>query len=374
MMDKPIRILHVLGGMNRAGAETMIMNLYRNIDRTKLQFDFIVHTNEKCDYDEEIRALGGKIYSIPQYIGKNHFKYILAWNKFFRNHPEYKIIHGHVRSTASIYLKIAKKFELITIAHSHSTSSGTGIASIVKNTLQYPIRFTADYFLACSKFAGEWLFGNKICKKNNFHILKNAIDTKKFNYNENIRLNKREELGIENKFVIGHVGRFQPPKNHDFLIQIFSEIINKNPHSVLLLVGEGELKNKVQKKVIHLGISDSVIFTGKRSDISEIVQAMDVFVFPSLYEGLGIGVVEAQASGLPCVIADTIPQEALITDLVEVLSLKKPKEYWAKEILKYNEKEKYSRNSTYEQIKLNGYDIEETSKWLEKFYLKIIEY
>ena len=215
-MSDPIRIIQVFAQMNRGGAETMIMNLYRMIERSQIQFDFIVHTNEECAYDNEIRSLGGRIYRVPRYNGKNHFEYIKSWNKFFKTHPNYKIIHGHVRSTASIYLKIAKKFGLVTIAHSHSTSSGTGFSSIVKNILQYPIRNIADYLFACSEQSGEWLFGKNASKRNNFVILKNSIDVKKFVFNERVRFEKRKELKIDDKFVIGHIGRFIPSKNHKF--------------------------------------------------------------------------------------------------------------------------------------------------------------
>ena len=162
-MSEPIRILHVFGQMNRGGAETMIMNLYRHIDRTKIQFDFMVHSEEKCAFDDEIGQLGGKIYRVPRYNGRNHFLYIKEWSKFISNHKEYKIIHGHIRSTASFYLKVCKDNDRVTIIHSHSTSSGSGIiSSVVKNILQYPIRKIADYFIACSIPAGKWLFGENI--------------------------------------------------------------------------------------------------------------------------------------------------------------------------------------------------------------------
>lgn len=366
-MIKPIRILQVFAQMNRGGAETMIMNLYRNIDRSKVQFDFVVHTEKKCEFDDEIEKLGGRIFSMPRYNGKNHIYYKKSWEQFFNKHSEYKIIHGHVRSTASIYLRIAKRYGLITIAHSHSTSSGTGFSSIVKNLLQYPIRYIADYFFACSETAGVWLFGKKTCKNNNFYILNNSIDAKRFIYDKKTRSKKRREFQIDNKLVIGHIGRFNIPKNHEFLIEIFKTVYDKNNNVVLMLVGDGELRHVIEKKVEDLGLMGSVIFTGVRSDISELLQAMDVFVFPSLYEGLGIAIIEAQASGLPCIVANTIPREAYITHLVEGLSLKVSKNKWADRILKICND--YERINTYEEIKINGYDIKETGKFLERFYL-----
>lgn len=366
-MPQSIRVLQVFAQMNRGGAESMIMNLYRNIDRSKLQFDFVVHTDKKCAFDDEIQLLGGKIYRVPVYKGTNHFTYKKCWNTLLHEHPEYKIIHGHVRSTAAIYLKIAKNYGLMTIAHSHSTSSGTGLSAIAKNILQYPIRYTADYLFACSAFAGTWLFGEKACKKDNFFILNNAIDAKQFIYDEGKRNDKRREYQIEDKFVIGHVGRFQAPKNHEFLIDIFKIVHDQNNNAVLLLVGDGNLRLTIEKKVDCLGLTDNVIFTGVRSDIPELMQAMDVFVFPSLYEGLGIVAVEAQAAGLHCIVADTIAKEAYMTDLIETVSLKESADDWASKILKYIDG--YKRRNTYGQINLSGYDIGETTQWIEKFYL-----
>ncbi|WAA12116.1 glycosyltransferase family 1 protein [Fervidibacillus halotolerans] len=371
-MKEPIRILHVFAQMNRGGAETMIMNMYRHIDRSKIQFDFVVHTEEHCAYDKEIYELGGRIFRVPRYTGKNHLNYKKSWNQFFKMHPEYKIIHGHVRSTASIYLKIAKKYGVITIAHSHSTSSGSGLSAIVKNILQYPIRYIADYLFACSKDAGEWLYGKRACKKNNFYILKNAIDTKQYVFNESIRNIKRKEFKIENKFVIGHVGRFNIPKNHSLLIDIFKKVHDKNQNTVLMLVGDGELRPIIEKKVNELGLSDYVIFTGVRSDIPELLQATDVFVFPSLYEGLPVTLVEAQAAGLPCIISDTITDEVKITNLVEKLPLNLSAKEWAEKVLKYMNV--YERKNTFEEIKTGGYDVNETAKWLEDFYAKNINF
>ncbi|WP_226675668.1 glycosyltransferase family 1 protein [Rossellomorea aquimaris] len=369
-MVGPNRILQVFALMNQGGAETMIMNFYRNIDRSKIQFDFLVHTQEECVYDKEIRALGGKIFYIPPYTGKNHFQYKMAWNNFFEEHPEYKIIHGHVRSTASIYLKIAKKYGLTTLAHSHSTSSGNGTSAIVKNILQYPIRYTADYLFACSKVAGEWLFGKRASKQGNFIVLNNAIETNRFAYNEGLRINKRRELKVENRFVVGHIGRFNTPKNHGFLIEIFKEIYILNPNAVLLLVGDGELKKTIEKKTYELGLNKNIIFTGVRSDIPELLHAMDVFLFPSLYEGLPVTLIEAQASGLKIFASNKITDEVAVTNLVHYCSLESTPFEWSKKII--NEiNEKNNRSRRFSEVKRSNYDIERNAKWLENFYLDI---
>lgn len=367
--ENPVRILHVLGRLNRGGAETMIMNLYREIDRTQVQFDFIIHTEEKCDYEDEIYCLGGKIFNMPRYSGSNHFLYKSAWNSFFKSHPEYKVIHGHMRSTASIYLKIAKKHGLKTIAHSHSSSSGRGFSAIVKNVFQYPIRNIADYLFACSESAGVWLFGISACRKENFFILNNAINLNEFIYQNEKGVKKKKEFGIEGKFVIGHVGRFNTSKNHEVLIDIFRHIHDKDDNAVLMLVGDGELRCIIERKVNELGLKDSVIFTGNRSDINNLLHSMDIFVFPSLYEGLGIAVVEAQASGLHCIVSDKIPKEAFATDLVDVIPLTLSCDIWADSILKY--RKGYRRKITCNQLKSCGYDIAESTKWIRYFYLKV---
>lgn len=368
-MAELIRILHVLGCLDRGGAESMVMNLYRTIDREKVQFDFIVHTKKTCAFDAEVYALGGKIFRIPRYKVSNHVTYTKQWNLFFKNHPEYSIVHGHVRSTAAIYLNIAKKYGLITIAHSHSTSSGSGFPSIAKDILQYPIRFTADYLFACSRAAGKWLFGEKACQKNNFYIFNNAIDAKQFAYDTEMRTRKRKELKLEGKLVVGHVGRFHPSKNHEFLINIFKVIHEKNKNAVLLLVGDGELRNAIQKKVNALGIADSVIFAGVCSDVHELFQAMDVFVFPSSYEGLAIVVIEAQAAGLNSFVSDNVPEDVGISELVHFIAHQKDEQYWAEYVLNHID---YNRRvDMYGDIAGAGYDIQDTAKWIQRFYTSL---
>lgn len=367
-MSNPIRVLQVLAGMNRGGAETFIMNVYRNIDRTKVQFDFVLFRKEECDYNEEIGKLGGKIYWIPRYNGRNHFKFKKAWHTFLKEHPEYKIIHGHVRSTASIYLKIANKHSLTTIAHSHSTSSrGSGAEQLIKNIIQLPIRYTADYLFSCSDEAGEWLFGKKSTKKENYRIVKNAINTEEFKYNRIRRDEIRKQLAIQDKFVIGHIGTFTTPKNHTFLIDVFKAVHEQNREAILLLVGDGALRSSIEKKIEELRLSDSVKLIGVRSDIPNLVQAMDIFVFPSLFEGLPVTVIEAQTSGLPCIISDTITTEVKITNSIKSLSLKETPDYWSGEILKIDNN--LIRDNQNKLISENGYDIREVANWLQNFYI-----
>lgn len=368
-MDKPIRVLQVMSSMNRGGAETMIMNIYRNIDRSKVQFDFVVHTNKKSDYEDEILSLGGKVYSVPRYKGKNHFGYKKAWKEFFNKHNEYKVIHGHVRSTAIIYLSIAKQFGLTTIAHSHNTASDNNIKGLVKNILQYPLRHKVDYLFSCSDLAGKWLFGEKAINRKNYFLLKNAIKARDFVYNEKIREEKRKELDLIDNLVIGHVGRFHYQKNHSFLIDIFNQILKLENKAVLLLIGQGNLLEEIKEKVKKLKIEDKVIFTGVRGDIPELLQAIDLIVFPSFHEGLPVTMIEAQAAGVPCLISDTITKEVIITDLVKQVSIKKDAKIWAKEALEIAYKTK--RQSQLQNIIASGYDIGDTAKKLTSFYISL---
>ena len=362
MTRETIRILHVFGRLDFGGAETFIMNVYRNIDRAKIQFDFMIHTKQKCAYEDEVIALGGKIFRIPAYNCFNHLKYKTAWRKFFKNNKNYKFIHGHMTSTAAIYLKIAKKHGIKTISHAHNTSSGNDFKAKIKDILQLPLKYTADYLFACSAAAGKWCYG-----KSDFKIIFNAIDTDKFIYNKIFREIKRKELGLENKFVIMHIGRFEIQKNHGFLTDIFREIYNKNQDAVLFLVGNGPLREDIKIKTESAGLKNNIIFAGVRSDIPELLCAADVFLFPSLWEGLGIVLIEAQANGLRCVVSDAVPEEAAITNLIEFVSLNQPAMYWAEKVLAYVDG--YERKDMREEIKKAGYDIKNTVSRLEEFYL-----
>jgi glycosyltransferase involved in cell wall biosynthesis len=369
-MDKPIRILHVLGRLDRGGAETIVMNLYRNIDRSKIQFDFVKHTDEKCDFDDEIRELGGKIISVPRYTGKNHVSYIKEWKNIFSKRPEYKIIHGHMRSTAIIYLSIAKKYGLTTIAHSHSTGSrGNKIEQLTKNILQFPIRYTADYLFACSDDAGKRLFGKKAVNKENYRIIKNAIDVDNYMFNKSLRNKIRKLLNIEDKFVIGHVGSFTYAKNHEFLLDMFYEVQNQKENAIMLLIGDGDLRKSVEYQIKKLGIKDKVILTGVVSNVNEYLQAMDVFVFPSIYEGFGMALIEAQAAGLNCFVSSNLPKEVFLTDLIYGISIDESTKYWANLII--NKMNNLERKDVSEIIKAAGYDIVTSACWLQNFYLEL---
>ncbi|MCL2410685.1 MAG: glycosyltransferase family 1 protein [Treponema sp.] len=368
-MNKATRILHVLGNLDRGGAETFIMNIYRHIERSRIQFDFMVHTMDKWAYDDEILSLGGQIYRVPPYRIVNHVQYESEWSKFLKNNNSYKMIHGHMTSTASVYLKLAKRKGITTASHSHNTSSGQGVSAIIKDMLQVPLKSMADYLFACSMAAGKWCYGKDFHERTNFHMIQNAIDTEKFIYNPFVRNLKREELGIESKFIIGHIGRFNAQKNHSFLIDIFKNIYDQNRNAILLLVGDGVLRKNIEKKVEKLGLKDNVIFTGVRSDIPELLCAMDVFLLPSLYEGLPVTLVEAQANGLRCIISDVITQEAKVTNLLEYLPLQESASYWARKILEFEKG--YERENMQKVMANAGFDIKNVAKWLEDFYCEV---
>jgi glycosyltransferase involved in cell wall biosynthesis len=364
-----IRVLHIVNIMNRGGLETMIMNLYKNIDRTKVQFDFLTHSTQPGDYDNEIKELGGNIYSVVsrrQGILKNRRQLM----EFFKKHPEYNIVHMHVSSLSYITpLKIATMGNVSTrVIHSHSSKHERGsIHKLLHMINQRKIKKYATNYFACSNVAAKWLYGDRLYNELDIHLINNSIDAQKFSFNEEVRNIVRKKLNIEDNFVIGHVGRFTDAKNHIFLIDIFKEIHNIYPNSVLMLVGRGELENEIKNRVIKLGLEDSVMFMGVRSDIPELLQAMDVFLFPSLYEGLPVTLVEAQAAGLRIIASDSITKEIDLTGLVQFVSLRQPASEWAKEVLNYLNG--YERKDTFDIISKAGYDVKTLTKELVQFYL-----
>lgn len=367
-MSEPMRVLHVFGIMNQGGAETMIMNLYRQVDRKKIQFDFVENENDGAFFDNEIRNLGGQIYHCPSFTGFNYVKYRKWWRDFFDTHKEHSIVHGHVGRTASIYLKEAKNHGIVTIAHSHSTFT-KGFVRPLYSIYSYPTRYIADYYFMCSRRAGIDRFGKSAAESERAFLIPNAVETELFCFNKKARENKRQELGIDNnEYVIGHVGRFIEVKNHSYLLEIFRKAVEIHPSLRLLLVGDGELHQSVEEKVSSSGLQKKVIFAGNRSDVNELLSAMDVLVFPSKSEGLPVTLVEAQCSGLPCVISDNIPEDSiLIKELVHVLSLKDDPSVWAEKALQCNQ---INRSDCADKIKEAGFDAEKNVEWLEEFYLE----
>lgn len=359
-----IRVLQVVNNMHRAGLETMLMNYYRNIDRTKIQFDFLTHRPEKGDYDDEIISMGGKVYYAPRLYPQNYLQYFKWMKKFFNEHPEYKIIHSHIDSMSYLPLLAAKLNNIpIRIAHSHNTSIDKDFKLPLKLIFKKLLPNVATNFCTCGKEAGEFLFPNK---KSTF--IPNAIDIKKFLYNEKIRTCKRKELGIENKFVIGNIGRLSYQKNHKFLIEIFSEILKKEKESILLIIGIGEKEKELKKQVRNFNIEKNVYFLGKRDDVNELYHAMDVFVMPSFFEGVPVVGIEAQFSGLPCIFSDKVPKETKFEKNIIFISLNASVEIWCNEILKIKN-ESIKRNLI--NYKKSIYNIQNARTKLEEMYLNL---
>ena len=365
-MEETLRILHVIGAMDRGGAETMIMNLYRQIDRRKYQFDFLVHTDRKCDYDEEIYALGGRIFRVPYYVIANYFSYAGKCRKLIEEHPEWKIIHGHIASSASVYLRVARKLNRFTIAHSHKMNQLSSPGDVIHKIMTYDNRWIADYYMACSRQAGLDRYGKKIVNSDRFQVLNNGIDAPKYCFDPKERACLREKMQIGEELVVGHVGRFVKIKNHEFLLDVFREILLIKPNAKLVLVGRGPLEATMKHKTEEMGMEKNVFFLGVCDNIPEILNMIDVFVFPSFYEGLGIAAIEAQAAGLPCVMSSTIPDEAVITADVKKMELTEKSELWAKTIIKMAETTE--RKNTLEDVRKAGFDIGSSVKKLVQVY------
>lgn len=367
-MNETLRILHIVQSMNRGGIETMLMNFYRNIDREKIQFDFLMTELTKCDYEDEIIDSGGKIFRVSPISAYSPYKYLNDVNRFFKKNPDYRIVHSHMNAVSTLPLFVAKRNHIpVRICHSHSTLAD-GTKGVLKRILGNQLRYIANNYFACSYAAAKFLYGNWFFKGQSCYVLNNAIDAQLYAFDTNIRSQLREQYNVGDKILIGHVGRFTRAKNHNFILDVFKSVHESNSNTILMLIGDGELRPKIEKKIILLGLVDSVIMTGAVSRVYDYLQAIDLFIFPSLFEGLGMSIIEAQAAGLKCIASDKIPKEAKITDLVEFLPLSQEADLWAEKIL--NTGNRYERRNVQSQVRLAGYDVKIASKWLENFYLE----
>ena len=361
----PIRILHVVTYMGRGGLEAMLMNYYRNIDRDKVQFDFLTHRYEEADYDKEILSMGGRIFHIEK-LNPFNPKYLKELDSFFKNHTEYRIVHSHLDCMAGIPLKYAKKNGVeVCIAHAHNSSQIKDLKYILKQLYKQKIPKYSNIRFACSKDAGDWMFNGA-----EYQLLHNAIDAAKFIYNAKTRKEIRNKLGIsDNALVIGEVARLSAQKNHSFLIDVFNEVVKHESNAKLLIVGDGVLKVSLKEKVERLSLGENVIFTGVRTDIPQLLQAMDVFVMPSLFEGLPVVIIEAQAAGLPCIISDKVSIECEKTQgLVSQIPLSEGEYIWCEKIM---EVKNIHRRNTFREIVEAGFDIKDNSVRLQRYYLKL---
>lgn len=376
MNTEPIRVLQVVGRMDRGGIETMIMNQYRNIDRDKVQFDFLAHFGREAAYNDEIRAMGGRIYEMPALRDENHvffwrfFTYLFALNKFFREHREYKVIHGHMTHTAALYMPIAKRYGVTCrIVHSHSTKSKEGLLGFLTDFLHKFATRDATVFFACSKAAQKWFFTEEIINSGIVHFVTNAIDAKRFRYDPEKRAKMREAFGLKDELAIIHVARFRTEKNQDYMIDVLQEAMKAREDIVLIFVGDGPLEDTVKAKAKACSVESHVRFLGQRADVPDILQAADVFVLPSTWEGLPLTAIEAQASGLHCVVSDSLSQELNALGMVRYVSRDHIGD-WVQALLEEGRK---PRRDTYEEIVAAGYDSCTTAAWLQEFYLSHAE-
>lgn len=366
---EPIKILYINGGiMDRGGISMYMMNYFRNLDRNKVQIDFVVHGYQKGDFDDEIIKFGSKIYNIPL-KRDNYFENIKQLRNIFKC-GEYKIVHSHMDAMGAIVLREAKKCGIpIRIAHSHSTKHLTNnkLKYLFNEYIKKKIVKYATHRFACSYDAGIWLFGDKY--KNETIIIRNAVDINKFCYDEKKQQKKNHIFNFEKKIVLGHIGHFNFIKNHNFLIDVFEEISFLRDDVVLLLIGDGSEKNNIHKKVKEKKLEDKVYFMGTQNNVHEYMDIMDCIIFPSLFEGLPIVIIEAQAKSLNCFVSDTVTKDVKITENVSFLSLDKGAKYWA-EIINPTLNLHKKRN-TIEDLTIAGYNIEVEAKKLEQLYIKI---
>ena len=346
----------------KCGAQSFAMNVLRTIDKQKFQIDFAVYTNPQNGYGDEILSLGGHIHILPNFT--HLLKYKKACKVLFKNYDE---IHGHVTSTATIYLKIAKMCGCKTILHSHSAGyRGNKLLQLIKTCFTIRARDYADYWFACSDTAAVRVFGQDYKRNDKYHFIPNAIIVKNYRFNQNIRNIIRERYNIKKSDMLyGHVGSFTTPKNHVFLLDVFKKILRQRSNSYLILVGDGPLRDKITSYAYNLGILNNIIFTGSVSNVSEIMMAMDVLIFPSLFEGLPVTVVEAQATGLYSIISDRITRDVCLTDLVNYISIDSPIDYWVDKALKNYIPNRESYNDILEDTNFN---MSTNIKFLEKLY------
>jgi len=364
------RLLCIMGIMNAGGAETFLMRIYRALDKKKYQMDFLVTSKEIGFYDKEIQSMGGKIFhSVPK--SKNPIKSFFNIKKTVKDEQYKKVLRISHYSLSTLDL-LAAKFggaKKLIYRSSNSNISGGPLKRILNMIFGFLPKLIPTIKIAPSTEAAEFVFGKKSIKKGNVSIIKNAIELDNFIFNQNIRLNIRKQFNIDDKLIIGHIGRFSYQKNHAFLIDIFYEISKTHPDCVLMLVGNGELEKDIKHKINNYGLDEKVIFAGIRSDIAHILMAMDVLIFPSFFEGMPNVVIEAQATGLPCLISDKITKEANITGLVNYLSIKDNPSIWANKAISLAKNT--DRNINYKKsFQKNGYDI---NLEIEKFIKLIFE-
>lgn len=353
MVKKTVRVLQIIGLACGGGVESVILNYYRNIDKDKVQFDFVVHKHPLKSFVDEAEIYGGRIYEVTAYT-KNIFTFTYEIYKIIKN-GHYDIVHSNMNSLSVFPLFAAwLAGARVRILHNHTTDTkAEGFRTVIKRTLRPFAKMFANQYWACSKLAAEWMYGKKAVDSGKVTIINNAIDLKKFAFSQEKRDALRNELGLKGKFVVGHVGRFEKAKNHEFVIDVFTEIVKQEEKACLLLIGDGSLMKSIRKKVSELHLENKVLFLGVRNDVADLYNVMDVFLFPSLYEGFGMVAVEAQVNGLPLLCSDQVTKEIVISRSVKMLSLRFEAPLWACEALSakrecFNEFENWIHNSSFD--------------------------
>ena len=369
-MSEPIRVLHVVGTMDRGGVEVMLMNLYREMDRDQVQFDFLCHNSLKGDFSEEIASLGGRMFMIPGASHGGIFKYRRNLYTFFKSHPEYRIIHCHKSDMNGFILEQAAKAGVpYRISHAHTSDPRYSLRD-------YPFAMWSKRLIdknlthafACSHNAAEYVYRDPVHQRD-ATIIYNGINTESFRFDEQARRTIRERYQIpEDAFVIGHVGKFTKFKNQSFLVDVLEELC-RDTDARLLLIGAGDMQWQVQEKATEKGLSDKVILVGVQSAIPDFMSAMDAFVFPSIYEGLPVVTVEAQASGLPIFLSDTLTKEIAISDLVYYVPLSETARHWADVIRQYAYDK--DRSSYADVVADTPYNSRYAAKELQEFYISL---
>lgn len=363
-LNKPIRVAQVIGITGEGGVESVVMNYYTHMDHSRVQFDFFVESESKIINRERIESMGGKIVVIPSY--KNLPKYISVLTRLFRE-GNYDIVHSNMNALSVFTLYAAKRAGIkIRIAHSHSTSNkAEWKRNLIKNILRPFSKVFATHYFACSELAGRWLFGDKTFDEHRVRIINNAIDLKRFRFNQEIRDRVRAQLGLKDEFVIGHIGRFMMQKNHGFLIDIFNAFQKIRPNSKLMLIGTGPLYQEIVNKVAGLGLMDKVIFVGATDKPEEYYQAMDCFCLPSLYEGLPVVGIEAQVNGLKCFLSDDMTKETKVLETTEFHKLSDGAQQWSE----YTDKaDVVNRENGYLVMTETKYNIVCEARKLEEYY------
>lgn len=369
-MSETFRVLHVVSKMSFGGVQAIIMNYYRNINRENIQFDFVVQDETEYEFNEEIKKLGGNIFFVsPMHVNRKKFEKQLS-NILDEN--RYEVIHCHQNFLNIIPLRVAKKKRVKNrISHSHNCYKASSLLKGIQRIIfKKIISMYATHFYACSYDAGVWLYGSKLMN-NKGRIINNAINIRKFAFNNNIRCQIRKELNIDNKYVLVHVGMFGEAKNHKYLIDIFKELEKINENSILLLIGEGELLNNIKNYAKGLNLENKILFLGKKANIDQYLMAADVFVFPSKYEGLPIALIEAQASGIPCIVSkEAVKREIDYTGNIEFISIKLHPKEWAQKIMHF---QKTIRSPLPQNlIDRSIYNITVEANKLEKLYKEIM--